>query len=105
MQPVTMVRHVLDGTLDKKPVVVRGWLQNKRTGGGIVFLQLRDGSGVIQCTLRKGKVDDKTFEEFLSARVESTIELRGEVRVDSRAPGGREIQVVQGRIVYPALEE
>src|SRR5467141_2912890 len=105
MQQIATVREILHGNFDVKQVLVRGWLQNKRTGGGIVFLQLRDGSGVIQCTLRKGKVDEKIFEEFQSARIESSVELRGDVRPDPRAPGGREIQVVDGRVVHPALEE
>ena len=59
MQQIATVREVLQGTLDSKQVHIRGWLQNKRTGGGIIFLLLRDGSGIVQCTLRKGKVDDK----------------------------------------------
>src|SRR5260370_8953506 len=105
MQEVATVREVVSGTLGSKQVLVRGWLQKKRTGGGIVFLLLRDGSGVIQCTLRKGKVDEKIFEDFQSARIESSVELRGDVRPDPRAPGGREIQVVDGRVVHPALEE
>ena len=105
MQQVVTVREILHGTLDAREVRVRGWLQNKRTGGGIIFVLLRDGSGVIQCTLRKGKVDEKTFEEFQSARIESSVELGGEVKADPRAPGGREIQVDEGRVVHPALEE
>src|SRR5207245_2862299 len=102
---VVTVREILNGTLDAKQVRVRGWLQNKRTGGGIIFVLLRDGSEVIQCTLRKGKVDEKTFGEFESARIESSVELHGEVKADPRAPGGREVQVDEGRIVHPALEE
>src|SRR6266540_713422 len=105
MQQVVTVREILHGDLDAKEVRVRGWLQNKRTGGGIIFLLLRDGSGVVQCTLRKGKVDEKTFEEFQSTRIESSVELHGEVKADPRAPGGREIQVDEGRVVHPALEE
>src|SRR2546428_7219987 len=105
MKQIATVREVLQGTLDSQQVHVRGWLQNKRTGGGIIFLLLRDGSGVVQCTLRKGKVDEKIFEEFQSARIESSVELKGEVRPDPRAPSGREIQVDEGRVVYPALEE
>src|SRR5436309_8132958 len=54
--------------------------------------------------LRKGKVDEKTFEEFQSTRIGSSVELRGEVEADPRAPGGREIQVDEGRVVHPALE-
>src|SRR3989441_13297407 len=104
MQQVATVREILLGTFDAKQVLVHGWLQNKRTGGGIIFLLLRDGSGVVQCTLRKGKVDDKTFEEFQSARIESRVELRGEGKPDPRAPGGREVQVDEGRAVHPGLE-
>ncbi len=104
-QPFSTIREVLGGTLDAKRIQVRGWLQNKRTSGGIVFILLRDGTGVIQCTFRKGQVDDKTFQEFQSARIESTIQLYGEVRPDPRAPGGREIQVAEGKVVHPALEE
>src|SRR5438128_8749787 len=105
MRQIATVREILLGTFDGKEVLVRGWLQNKRTGGWIIFLLLRDGSGVIQCTLRKGKVDDKTFEEFQSVRIESSVELRGEVKPDPRAPGGREVQVDEGRAVHHALEE
>src|SRR5438445_3132212 len=105
MQPVATVREILLGTFDAKHVIVRGWLQNKRIGGGIIFLLLRDGSGVVQCTLRKGKVDDKTFEEFQSARIESSVELRGEVKPDPGAPGGREVQVEEGRVGQPAVDE
>src|SRR2546427_12519045 len=105
MKQIATVREVLRGTLDSQQVHVRGWLQNKRTGGGIIFLLLRDGSGVVQCTLRKGKVSDKTFEEFQSARIESSVELRGEGKPDPRAPGGREGQGDEGRVVHPALAE
>src|SRR4029077_6725708 len=104
MKQVSSVREVLQGALDGKQISVHGWLQNKRSGGGIIFLLLRDGSGVIQSTIRKGKVDEKTFEEFQSARIESSVELHGEVKPDPRAPGGREIQIDQGRVAHPALE-
>src|SRR5436309_9317235 len=105
MQQVVTVREILRGTLDAKQVRVRGSLHDKRTGGGIIFLLLRDGAGVVQGLLRKGKVDEKTFEEFQSTRIESSVELRGEVNADPRAPGGREIRVDEGRVVHPALEE
>src|SRR5438552_18134309 len=98
MQQVVTVKEILHGTLDAKQVRVRGWLQNKRTGGGIIFLLLRDGSGVVQCTLRKGKIDEKTFEEFQSTRIESRVELLGELTADPRSPGGREFLVDERRV-------
>ena len=86
-----LIRSILAGEADGKQVLVRGWLQNKRSGGGIIFLIVRDGSGIIQSTIRKGGVEERVFDEFLSARIESTVELEGLVRPDARAPGGREL--------------
>ncbi len=105
MNKLVALKQILRGSLDDSDVSVHGWLQNKRSSGGIIFLQLRDGTGVIQCTLRKGEVDDRVFEEFQAARIESTIELQGRVVPDPRAPGGREIQVGAGRVEHHALKE
>lgn len=100
-----MVQDILSGLDDGKRVQVRGWLQSRRSSGGIIFLAVRDGSGVVQSTVRKGDVKESVFEELVSARIESTVELEGTVRADPRAPGGREIQILSGSIVYPALDE
>src|SRR5207249_3211075 len=45
------------------------------------------------------------FDEFLSARIESTVELKGVIKPDARAPGGRELQVDSGKVEYAALDE
>ena len=55
--------------------------------------------------MRKENVESKIFDEFLSARVESAVEVRGLVSKDSRAPGGWELQVDTGRVTAPALED
>ncbi len=99
------VRRILEGRLEGQKVVLRGWLQNKRSSGGIQFLLLRDGSGVVQCTLRKERADSKAFEEFLSARVESAVEVSGVVNKDPRAVGGWELMVETGKVVYGATED
>jgi len=101
----TPLKDIVLGKRDESKVTVRGWVQNKRSSGGIIFLLLRDGSGVIQCTLRKGAVDDSVFEQFLSAKIESTAKLEGIVKPDLRAPGGRELQVQGGVVESPALED
>ena len=105
MDTATPIQDVLAGDDDGKRVLVRGWVQNKRSSGGIVFLALRDGSGVIQCTIRKGGVEDRVFEDFLAVKIESTVEISGSVRADSRAPGGREVVVDSGKVDYPALDD
>ena len=45
-------------------VTVQGWLANRRSSGKLHFLQVRDGSGVVQSVLRKGNVDDELFKEL-----------------------------------------
>jgi asparaginyl-tRNA synthetase len=104
VEPVQIHDVLLSGG-DDAPVAVRGWLRSKRSSGGIIFLQIRDGSGVIQGTVRKGDVSADVFDQLLSARVESVVELEGVVKADPRAPGGRELQVRSGRIEHAALEE
>ncbi len=74
-------------------VKVRGWIYTSRSSGGIQFLELRDGSGVIQCTLNKRNIGEETFEKVEKYPLETTIELMGTVNEDSRAPGGWEVRV------------
>jgi len=80
-------------------VRVQGWLTNRRSSGKLQFLQVRDGSGVVQCVLRKGNVDDDLFAQLDSLPQESSLEVDGEVRADERSPGGVELQVSGVNIV------
>jgi asparaginyl-tRNA synthetase len=101
----TTARRILDGETEAQRVLVRGWLQNKRSGGGIQFLLVRDGTGVVQCTVRKEQVPSALFEQLLSTKIESAIELNGLVGRDPRAPGGWEVRVESGQVLSPALED
>ena len=38
---------------EDREVELKGWLYNSRSSGKLHFLQLRDGSGVIQCVVFK----------------------------------------------------
>ena len=98
------VVDVFEGKLDGQRVMLRGWLHHIRSSGGILFLQLRDGSGVIQCTLKKDKMDPGAFEKLESTTIESTVEISGIVKKDTRAPRGYEIQGENVKVLYPAEE-
>ncbi|HPC45415.1 MAG TPA: OB-fold nucleic acid binding domain-containing protein, partial [Candidatus Latescibacteria bacterium] len=37
-------------------IVLKGWLNNMRSSGKLHFLQVRDGTGVMQCVVFKGNV-------------------------------------------------
>jgi asparaginyl-tRNA synthetase len=75
------------------PVAVRGWLFNRRSSGKLHFLQVRDGTGVVQCVVGKKDVDEATFELCGRTAQESSVVVEGDVRLDERAPGGAEISV------------
>lgn len=70
-----------------KNVVVAGWLYKKRELGGMTFLIIRDGSGLVQV------LDDKSKEsEKLKGLHSGTILIvEGEVVEEKRAPSGIEI--------------
>jgi asparaginyl-tRNA synthetase len=99
------IADIFGGKCDGSHVVIRGWLHHIRTGGGILFLQLRDGTGVIQCTLKKDQTDTKEFERLAAIPIESTIEVSGQVKKDPRAPRGYEITGEKITVLYPAEED
>ncbi|MDG6909494.1 MAG: aspartate--tRNA(Asn) ligase [Nitrososphaerota archaeon] len=82
-------------------VEVRGWVARKHTVGGLVFVQVRDGSGYVQVSARKG-TSDAAFEGARRSTKESAVVVRGEVRDDGRAPGGKEISAKEFEVVAPA---
>ncbi|HLU49488.1 MAG TPA: OB-fold nucleic acid binding domain-containing protein, partial [Planctomycetota bacterium] len=72
-------------------VRVSGWLYNRRSKGKIHFLQVRDGSGIVQSILVKGEVPEDVFDAADHLPYESAISVEGSVRADARAPGGVEL--------------
>ena len=98
------VSSILSGCYTGEKVRIRGWLDNMRSSGGIHFFLVRDGTGIIQCTMKKGKVDNEKFEEARKLTQESTLELTGTVQEDRRAPGGYEIRIEDMNIIHLAEE-
>jgi asparaginyl-tRNA synthetase len=74
-------------------VFVRGWLHNKRSSGKLRFLIVRDGSGYAQAVVFKKAVSPEEWEAVDGAGQESTLQLKGLVKKDDRAPGGYEVDV------------
>jgi len=74
-------------------VRVKGWVTHLRSSGKVAFIVMRDGSGVLQCVLVKASIPPEAWERFSQLTQETTIEVAGEVRPDTRAPGGFELGV------------
>ncbi|EJY55061.1 asparaginyl-tRNA synthetase [Alicyclobacillus hesperidum URH17-3-68] len=85
-------------------VTIEGWLYNKRSSGKIHFLQVRDGTGLVQCVVVKSAVTPEIFERSGLLTQESSCRVSGLVRQDDRAPGGYELDVEGIEIVQIAQE-
>jgi asparaginyl-tRNA synthetase len=80
-------------------VVLKGWLYNLRSSGKILFPQLRDGSGVVQCVVLKSAISPELWEALKALGQESALTVTGTVRADERAPSGFEIDVVDAQVL------
>jgi asparaginyl-tRNA synthetase len=80
-------------------VVLKGWLYNMRSSGKILFPQLRDGTGIVQCVVLKNAISPELFEQLKGLGQESALVVKGTVRADSRAPGGYEIDVSNAEVL------
>lgn len=85
-------------------ITLKGWLYNKRSSGKLHFLQLRDGSGIIQCVMFKGDVSPEQFELGDKVTQESSIIITGTVREDKRSPLGYELGVKNLEVVQMAKD-
>ncbi len=87
---------------DGQEVSLKGWLYNKRSSSKLHFLQVRDGTGILQCVVLKNEVTQEQF--VLADRVtqESALVVTGTVRADRRAPLGYELSVKDLQLVQLA---
>ncbi len=104
-----MEKHVYVNDIaahEGQEVLLRGWLYGRRSSGKLHFLQVRDGTGTIQCIVSKKDVPEAVFAAAEHAPQEGAVEVRGKVAKDPRSPLGYELQVsdfrlVQGEAGYP----
>jgi asparaginyl-tRNA synthetase len=87
-----------------RTVTIHGWLAARRSSGKLHFLQVRDGTGTIQCVMAKGEVSPEAFTLADHLPQESSLEVTGVVREDRRAPIGWELGVTGLRVVHRGAE-
>lgn len=104
MSPAPRVTIASIGKHEGEVVSVAGWLYNLRKSGKIVFPQLRDGTGIIQCVAGKADVPEALFETLKSLTQESSLIVTGKVRAEQRAQGGYELDVLEAEIVQRVPE-
>jgi asparaginyl-tRNA synthetase len=86
--------YILDvGRHTGEEVTLKGWLYNKRSSGKLSFLEVRDGSGMIQAIVSKKEVDEATWAAAEAVTQESSIILTGVPREHPKRPGVFELDV------------
>ncbi|MHC5060088.1 MAG: asparagine--tRNA ligase [Planctomycetota bacterium] len=88
----------------EKTVMLSGWLYRSRAGGKVLFLVVRDGTGLCQCIVEKGKVPDELFDELRHLGQESSLIVTGSVRTEQRSVGGYELAVTDAKVVCAASD-
>ncbi len=66
-------------------VTIMGWVQKNRNKGGLVFVDVRDRSGIIQVVFEEGKSDARLIEKAAKLRAEFVVAVVGRVEKRSGA--------------------
>ena len=85
-------------------VALRGWVTHLRSSGKVRFVVVRDGTGLAQGVLVKGRLPEEDFAGFDELTLESSLVLTGTVKAEPRAPGGFELEVSGLKVVHIAQE-
>jgi asparaginyl-tRNA synthetase len=80
-------------------VTIQGWLYNKRSSGKILFLQIRDGTGVMQAVVTETDTGGLFTTAGRLSR-ETSIVATGALREDPRAPRGVELLLSDLHVVH-----
>ncbi len=91
-----MARNVLISKLAAhvdETVTLQGWLYNARSSGKLRFLEVRDGSGMVQCVMSKRDVGEETFARAGDLTQESSLSITGKVAAHPKKPGVFELHV------------
>jgi nondiscriminating aspartyl-tRNA synthetase len=81
---------------------VTGWLHSLRQLGGLNFLVIRDGWGLVQAIAEREEEIAPLIENKLS--VESVIAVEGLVVNEAQAPGGAELHNLSIKVITPIKE-
>src|SRR5579863_3656844 len=86
-------------------VTLRGWLYNKRSSGKLHFLELRDGTGIVQSVVFKGDVSPELFAQADKLQQETSLEVTGTVKKHGKIDGAYEVAVKGIRIIGAVAKE
>ena len=69
----------VSNALEGQKVTVMGWVQKSRNKGGIIFVDLRDRSGILQIIFEESKCGNECFEKATKLKSEFVAAIEGTV--------------------------
>jgi asparaginyl-tRNA synthetase len=87
-----------------RQITLGGWVYQSRCSGKILFIVLRDGTGICQCVGEKTKIPDELFEKLRHLPHESSVYITGSAKEEQRSPGGYELSITDAEIIHSADE-
>lgn len=92
--------------LNNQEIVLKGWVHRRRDHGGVIFVDLRDRTGICQVVISPETLPTDTFEKAHALRDEFVLAIRGKVRprpdgtVNPNLPTGQiEVDTIQIEIL------
>ncbi len=85
---VDQLSHYLD-----QEVVIQGWVYRTRSSKHLLFIEVRDGSGIVQSILTEHDVSEEVWRKGESLRQESSVCITGVVKRDERSEKGVEVHI------------
>ena len=85
-------------------VILKGWLNNTRSSGSIAFLELRDGSGFVQCVASKKELPEDIWDLISKATQESSVIVTGKVSKHPKQEGVYELQITNYQLIQSAID-
>lgn len=98
----TLVSHI---TADNvwNSLTIQGRIQTIRSSGKLCFIELRDGSGYIQCVAEINSLGDSSFKTLEWLGIESSLSLTGTVSKHPKKDE-YELQVSAYEVIWPAKD-
>ncbi len=92
------ISEILNDAQVDSIVTVRGWVYRSRESGRLVFLVVRDSTGIVQVVVEKGVVTPEEFEAAKKCTIETSIEVEGKCTKEQKAVTGYELHATKIKV-------
>lgn len=83
-------------------ITIEGWVENRRSGGRVAFVEVRDGSASVQVVFSGDTLNEHLADRIRHLSRESSVRIQGEVHRDDRAASGFELHGLRMKVLHDA---